>query len=72
MRIKLKIKKKTGRWWFYWTLFDDYHKVNSPAYQTSLRTKFWYLFGKHHNEAGPAIIYSDGYKEFWIQGTRIK
>ena len=32
--------------------------------------KYWYLNEKLHRENGPAIEYSDGHKEWWINGKR--
>ncbi len=34
-------------------------------------TKIWRLNGNLHRENGPAIICTDGYKEWWINGKLI-
>lgn len=31
-------------------------------------TKYWYLDGKLHRINGPAVIYSDGTVEYWVNG----
>lgn len=30
-----------------------------------------YINGKRHREDGPAIIYGDGYKEYFLQGVKV-
>ena len=32
---------------------------------------FWYKNGNHHKENGPARIYKDGYKQWWLDGKYI-
>jgi len=31
----------------------------------------WYLNGKYHREDGPAVEYSTGHKEWWINGIEM-
>ena len=75
MRIKLRIRKEkdiNGEWWLYWHLSNRYHKIHTPAYQDSSGHKTWRLFGKLHNDAGPAIIWADGIKSFYANEIWIK
>lgn len=32
---------------------------------------FWYLNNIRHREDGPAILYPDGYKEWWLNGLKL-
>ena len=34
-------------------------------------TEYYYINGKLHREDGPAIIYNNGHKEWWINGHRV-
>lgn len=34
--------------------------------------QFWYKDGSLHNEEGPAVIYPDGTKEYWLNGIEVK
>lgn len=34
-------------------------------------TKKWYKNGKLHRDDGPAVEYSDGYKEWFLNGEKI-
>ena len=44
----------------------------NKSYMTkdSYGTKVWWLYGRHHREDGPAIEYTDGRKEWFLNGTR--
>lgn len=43
--------------------------MNEPTYIGS--TKYWYNFkGEKHNEFGPAVVYENGNKEWWLNNTQ--
>lgn len=45
--------------------YDD-----KPASYNVLGDKFWYKDGLLHRLTGPAVIYSNGLSEYWINGRR--
>lgn len=42
-----------------------YHRINGPALISS-RGQFWFVNGNRHNENGPAVVWSDGTVEYWL------
>ena len=36
-----------------------------------VHTKCWYKNGQFHREDGPALVYDDGYKEYWLNDELI-
>jgi hypothetical protein len=55
-----------------WLQNDVYHRDgDKPAYISSNGTLIWYTNGLPHRLAGPAVIYPDKKKEYWINGNNI-
>lgn len=55
------------------TLNGERHSLEDlPAYEGTDGFKAWYKNGKRHRESGPAIIYSNGTEEFWLNGVEHK
>ena len=50
-----------------WWVNNTIHRVDGPAVETSLR-KEWWVNGKQHRVEGPAVEYSNGEREYWING----
>jgi len=49
-----------------------YHNDNGPAYRSKISNlKFWKIHGINHRLDGPAAEYSDGKKEWHLNGVRI-
>ena len=54
--------------------FDIYndsklHCIGLPA-SLVYDDEWWFVDGELHREDGPAVLYSDGYKEWWIKGKQ--
>jgi len=47
--------------------------MSKQVYRVEIENRIteWYDFetGKHHNESGPAVVTTDGYKAYYIYGT---
>lgn len=49
------------------------HRTNGPAIEYSNGDLEWFVNGRRHREDGPSFIkHSYEYKEWWINGHRIK
>ena len=47
------------------------HRDGGPAVEIADCGKFWYQNGKFHRTDGPAIIWNDGVKEWWLGGRQL-
>jgi hypothetical protein len=55
----------------YWCLNGKRHRENDkPALIFADGTQCWCINGQLHRESGPAVIYSDGREEFWVNGKQ--
>jgi hypothetical protein len=43
---------------------------DTPSYMQEDGSRFWHRHGVLHREGGPAIIWSDGSTEYWLDGIR--
>ena len=71
---KLPDKEKTGKFKFTDGTIIYYnngriHRSDGPAFEGGCTTE-WLINGVHHRLDGPAIEFSDGRKEFYIEGKR--
>lgn len=48
-----------------------YHRENSPSYIIINGTVMWCMNGKLHRLDGPAIEYSDGRNEWWVEDKKV-
>lgn len=70
--MNYKITTKTGSYevdFLNYVSWNELHSINDhPAIETLNGAKNWYFDGKLHRENGPAIIDSNGYYSFWLNG----
>jgi len=55
---------------YQWYLNGLMHRENGPAAE-SQGNKYWYDQGKRHRIDGPAVEFSNGIKEWWIDGEQL-
>ena len=49
-----------------------FHNTYGAAFLNKLTYKEYYLNNKLHNLKGPAVIYSNGEKEYWEWGVELR
>lgn len=54
-----------------WSRHGIFHREGGPAV-TNDRGRWWYKMGLLHRLDGPAIEWSDGDKEWWVEGVSCK
>jgi hypothetical protein len=61
-----------------WYINGARHREDGPAFEGASPLiegaadyKVWYINGKYHREDGPAIEYTDGSKEWYINGEEL-
>lgn len=47
------------------------HRLDGPAAIEAGFSECWFKDGVRHRVGGPAVIYSNGEKEYWVEGKRI-
>lgn len=67
---------KNGRFEYecgvYWFVDDTIHRDGDlPAYEDSKGYKSWWQRDKYHRTTGPARIWADGRKQWWINDVQI-
>ena len=50
----------------FWYLGDNIRRIEGDDGYDS-----YFLNGKRHKEDGPAVIYADGHKEWWLNGKEV-
>jgi hypothetical protein len=56
----------------FWYKKGQLHRENDlPAVIYADGTQKWYKDGEHHRENGPAVIWHDGEKEYWLNGRQV-
>lgn len=55
---------------YQWYYNGALHRENGPAIE-SQGSKYWYSQGKRHRIDGPAVEFSNGKKEWWIDGEEL-
>lgn len=74
MKVYLKINRKNEKYWFYLlTKQGEYHSIHDkPSVWEFVNKKWyfksWYKNGLCHRETGPAIIWYNGYLQYWLNG----
>jgi hypothetical protein len=48
----------------------EYHRIVGPAYIERAGIFSWDQYGKIHRKDGYAVIWPDGYDEYWIRGIK--
>lgn len=59
---------------YYYNEKNEIHNVNDePALIYKSGTKIWCKNDQYHRDNGlPAVIWSDGREEYWVDGERVK
>lgn len=47
-----------------------FHRENGPAFESASGTKAYYQNDKLHRLDGPAVIFSNGDEEYWVDGVQ--
>ena len=49
----------------------EYHCETAPTYEHIDGYTHWKKKNRWHRTGGPAIIYSSGAKEYWVEGVKV-
>jgi hypothetical protein len=55
----------------FWFKNGKRHRENGPAVIYHNGSQYWYLKGRRHRDGDlPAVIYTDGREEYWVNGVK--